>query len=303
MKHSFLKSNVTKSLLGLMALTSAANAFDSIPYYESKKSNGWQKTVMFAMDDNFKKGSSDANGDYKAFSYVLRKEGKVLAIEGSLTTPQVLRAAMMRDTAVGKITAGYENNNWGIYGSFGTTREPATDIMYGIVDMAHRAVGMNAGRRSALTKTPPTVISIAGRRDYAFGQQPCANFCVRTHVTAFGVLGNLDTHVGLAAYAVIPLDKKSKRRNRYKPHIDAMPTPAVSGTHLYGGMRVRAVAIDAAVEGYKINPYRAELVVGIEHKRKRVGYGLEYSRQLTSEIQGAQRAPVSKIMARVSWSF
>jgi hypothetical protein len=214
---------------------------------------------------------------------------------------------MMKDTAHGKLTVGVEKNNWGVYASVGSTKGAVGEFMYNVVDVGHALSGMGAARRSKYTNTPDATFHVAARRDYSLWQKDCGRVCFGTHVTAFGVLGNMDTHAGVAAYAVMNIRSEKEVRHRkapkFRPNIEAMPTANIQGTNIYAGIRAKYVGLDAAVEGYTINRKRAELVVGIEIKRKRVAYGLEYSRQLTSEIVGATKTPTSKIMARVTWSF
>jgi hypothetical protein len=257
-----------------------------------------EKTIAITADTVMSRGASDKNGDYKAIESTIRKNGHVFSLKTSLRTTQSLKAADMRDTAFGQVSYGRETDKWGAYISLGTTRNGMPDFMYNTVDGAHSILGMGQSRKSKLSNAPSTTVSLAGRRDYVWEKPGCVRTCFSLHTTAFGVLGNVETHAGIAVYGVVSL----KSAKRFRAPIEGMPMPGVSGTHFYAGVRVKAVAFDRAVEG-RINPYRAELVAGVEHRRRKFGIGLEFSHALTREIYGVRQPAVSKVMVRLSWAF
>lgn len=289
-----------KIIAALLALTLSAHAFDNAPLWE-----GSEKTIAITADTAMTRGASDKNGDHKAIETVYRKNGRIFALKSALNTPQSVNAAHMQDTALGQITLGFENNKAGIYASLGTTRNGISDFMYNTIDDIHHAFGMGNARRSPLSKAPSTVISLGARRDFTW-EKPCETVCLNGHLTLFGMVGNLETHAGVSALAVVSLKPKEteyrKQSVKFRAPIESLPAPSVSGTHFYAGVRVKAVAFDKRING-RINPYRAELIAGVEYRRKRLGVGLEFSHALTREIYGAKSPAVSKIMLRVSWAF
>jgi hypothetical protein len=289
-----------RTLAAFLALTLSAHAFDNTPLWE-----GGEKTIAITADTAVTKGASDKNGDHKAFEAVYRKDGRVFSLKTGLDTPQSVKASDMRDTALGQVTLGYETEKSGIYASLGTTRNGIPELMYNTVDGVHNALGMGKARRSPLSKAPSTVVSLGARQDFTW-EKPCETVCLSGHLTLFGVVGNLETHAGVSALAVISLKPKQaeyrKQAVKFRAPIDSLPATSVSGTHFYAGVRVKAVAFDRRIEG-RINPYRAELVAGVEYRRKRLGVGLEFSHSLSREVYGAKEPAVSKVMMRVSWAF
>jgi hypothetical protein len=289
-----------KIIAALLALTLQAHAFDNAPLWA-----GGEKTIAITADTAMTRGSSDKNGDHKAIEAVYRKNGRVFSLKTALDTPQSVKTSDMRDTGFGQVTLGYETEKSGIYASFGTTRNGIPELMYSSVDGLHSAFGMGKARRSPLSKAPATVVSLGARHDFIW-EKSCETLCLSGHLTLFGVAGNLETLAGVSALAVVSFKPKDtnygKRSVNFRAPLDSLPATAVSGTHIYAGVRMKAVAFDRRIEG-RINPYRADLVAGVEYRHKRLGVGLELSHSLTHEVYGAKQPAISKVMMRVSWAF
>jgi hypothetical protein len=281
----------TLILLGTLAAVNVAIAGEN------------SKTTSVTIDNNFYKGLSDKNGDFKSVKQTVRKKNLVMEVRGSLTTPQTSAAANMRDTAHGKLTVGYESRQYGIYGSVGSTKGDIADAAYYAVDIVHKIGGMNVSRKSKHSNTPNATFHISGRRDFQKWQPTRGRVGFGSHVVIYGIAGNIESHIGIDGYVVANIRNAPQGSTQFRPDVESLPVINIQGTNIYGGMRTKYIINDKTIEIGRPNRTRAELVVGVELKRKRVSYAVEYSKQLTNEIIGVGKPSVSKITTRVTWNF
>jgi hypothetical protein len=275
-----------------------ASAFCLMPVCSIAASDSKPERSLVSLstfDSALRRGDSDRLGDSKRFEAYYRSGPWVLGASGELLTPQSIKASSQFDTAIAKITAGYETGEWGLYGSLGVVNGSILSNAHTLLRKAHTIIGIPSARTSPASSPLRPAIEITVRHDTVFSASRHEKFGFGGAVTPYVRIGDVEIKAGLAVIGVMSFGDATV----YRQDIPGLPTVAPHGNFLRFGLIAETLAYSVLTDRQGTKWINAAAVAGFGFQRGSWSMSADLLVPISPRVTGMAENPISEISFRL----
>jgi hypothetical protein len=254
-------------------------------------------TIAGKIDSHTKEGQSDARGDEKWGTIVVRDGHMVYAVQTGILTPQFDKQRKSRDTASIMGTVGYETNDFGVYASAGQLNGRVLRKWQDFVTARHGGTA----RISEASSKARIGFGISARVDEDLNVATLGNTKIDIDGAFFAHARTDMIMAGASAFISV----NGGADPDFRPDLPGLPLRNQNTSYsFYGGITATARAYDLPTDDLGTKFMKFSVVAGASLRKGRMSMGAELQKDIRPEVDGPKmKTPISRIAVKVGFDF